>query len=150
MRLAIKALGLLFILLTCTFAGFLKAHSVSKAHENLRRVTTATRELAARIRLGGEIGELISLTFGEGIVDYTSKGINFNRKALKESELKILEELFSDIGMRDSAAEYDRTLSFAELLDKRYSEQSGDCKELCRLYKSVGLLSGIFLCIFFL
>lgn len=150
MRLIVKALGLLFILLTCTLAGFLKAYSVSKTYENLRKAISATRELAARIKLGGEIGELISLTFGEGIANYTSKGIILNRKALKEGELKVLEELFSDIGMRDLDSEYNRTISFAEILEKRYLEQSADCKELCRLYKSVGLLGGVFLCIFFL
>lgn len=57
---------------------------------------------------------------------------------------------FKDIGMSDSKSEYERCELYITLLEAQISEAEKNYTELGKLYKSIGLLSGIFICIFFL
>ncbi len=151
MTILVKLSGIFLIFITCTLAGFLKSASLKKRTEQLRLAAASVAELASRIRSdSGEIEGLIQRTFGSTIVSCERGKISVNKTVLGEGGTAILEELFCDMGMRDSLAEYERTLLYAELMQKQYKESSRACGELCRLYNSLGVLCGIFLCIFFM
>ena len=63
MPLLFKFLGLALIFLACVSAGCIKSLSLRKKSENLRLASNSVAELASRIKIGGEICELISLSF---------------------------------------------------------------------------------------
>ena len=150
MPMLFKFLGLALIFLTCVSAGYIKSLSLRKKSENLRIAANSVAELAGRIKIGGEICELISVSFESSLVKCCDGKITVNRQAFFKEEADLLEEFFGDIGMRDSLAEQERTAAFADILTKRHSESLPSSAELCRLYNSIGVLGGIFLCIFFL
>ena len=150
MPILFKFSGLVLIFLTCVSAGYIKSLSLRKKSENLRIAANSAAELASRIKIGGEIFELISLSFDNSLVKCSDGKITVNRQAFFKEEAALLEEFFSDIGMRDSIAEQERTAAFAEILGKRHGDSLHSSSELCRLYNSIGVLGGIFLCIFFL
>lgn len=108
-------------------------------------------DLRERIRMGaGEIERLVALSFGEDTVSLKDGKALINTMYLEKAETAILEEFFRDLGMTDSESEYERIGLYMALTEKKCGEEEKKCGELCRLYSTLGILCGIFICIFFL
>lgn len=142
MNLLFKALGFVLIISSTTLFGFLKSNSLRARYKKLCSIKNAVSDLKQRIRLShGEIDKLIALSF-EKIPDYYSD--------LGKSDIEIVKEFFSNIGLSDTKAECERCELCISLIDTQILEAQSDCQNLSKLYKSIGFLSGIFICIFFL
>lgn len=108
-------------------------------------------DLKERIRLSsGEIGRLIRLSFDGGTVDCSGGVFKMNSPWLENSDISLLDDFFRDLGMSDAESECERTELYMSLLNKKCSEAEKRCGELCKLYNTLGILCGIFICIFFL
>lgn len=141
MRLLFKFSGLILIILTTTAIGFLKSNYLNMRYKKLCNLKSSITDLKQRIRLGcGEIDKLVSISFKD-LSDYS---------ALEKSDIKIVENFFEDIGMLDSDSECERCDLYISLLDTQIINAQKNCHELGKLYKSVGFMSGLFFCIFFL
>ncbi len=137
-----KLSGFALILLTTYIAGYLKSNSLDLRRKKLIAIKSAINNLKQRIRLSNtEIDKLISVSF-EGITDIYS--------ALETRDIEIIKDFFDDIGMSDSKAEYERCELYISLLNTQITEAEKNYTDLSKLYKSIGLFSGIFICIFFL
>ena len=97
----------------------------------------------------GEISELTAQCFHKELLEIKD-GISINQSYLTAEDITLLREFFSDSGMGDIDSEYERTLAYAQLIKLQYDTARDDCSKLCRLYKSLGALFGIFICIFLL
>lgn len=149
--LMLKACGLITVFSVCTALGFLKSAMLGKRAEKLHSFNRGASALAERIRLcSGEIKELVEDCFSEGLVDTRGGGFSVEESYLKKEDIALLNEFFGDLGMGDIAAEYDRTSAYANLIKAQQTAADADCEKLCRLYKSLGALVGIFICIFFM
>ncbi len=142
MRLLFKLLGFALIVLTTTAIGFLKSNSLNMRHKKLCSLKNAITDLKQRIRLShGEIDKLIAVSFKD-IPDFYSY--------LEKSDTQIVENFFKDIGMLDVKAECERCELYISLLDAQIIKAQKNYTELNKLYKSMGIMGGIFICIFFL
>ncbi len=142
MRLLFKISGFILIILTTSFLGFLKSNTLNLRYKKLCDLKNAVIDLKQRIRLShNEIDRLIAVSF-KNIPDYYSN--------LEKSDIEIIKDLFENIGMSDTRAECERCELCISLLNTQISDAKNNYTELGKLYKSVGFLSGIFICIFFL
>lgn len=146
-----KLAGLITVFITCSLAGFLKSFALKKRHKKLLGVYRSMSDLRERIRMGaGEIERLVALSFSEDTVSLQNGKAIINTMYLEKAETAVLEEFFRDLGMTDSESEYERTGLYMALIEKKCGEAEKKCGELCRLYSTLGMLCGIFICIFFL
>ena len=146
-----KILGVITVLSACSLAGFLKSFGLKKRHKKLLAIYRSMSDLRERIRMGGgEIERLVYLCFEEDTASILEGKAIINAMYLKNADVEILEEFFRDLGMSDSDSEYERTGLYMSLILKISDEAEKKCGELCRLYSSLGILCGLFICIFFL
>lgn len=137
-----KISGLLLIIFTCYTIGFLKSNELKLRTQRLYGFQKGICELKERIRANtGEIDALIRTSFSEYPINYSH---------LEKEDVLILEDFFKNIGMSDTKAEYERCELYINLLKTKTEEANAKYRELSRLYKNLGLMSGIFICIFLL
>lgn len=146
-----KTVGLFLIFFASCTVGFLKSNTIKARTEGLRKISKSLTELGQRIRLcQGELGELLLVCFEEMPIKTGDKGFFITQGQLSPKDADLLNEFLKDAGMGDISAEYNRTVSYAKLFENRYNSAKQESDSLCRLYKSLGVLCGIFICIFFL
>lgn len=146
-----KLSGLLIVFTAAALTGFLKSLQLKKRYRKLCGIYRSLSDLRERVRLGtGEIERIVAQSFEDGTAFYTNRGIQINPDFLEKEDAALLEEYFSDIGMSDAESECERTGLYMNLLKKKCDEAEKKCGELCRLYNALGILCGIFICIFFL
>lgn len=146
-----KTAGLLLLFLCCSAFGVMKARSLKKRSDKLSGFIKGICELSERIRTGGgEIERLLRLCFENGLGEYKKgKFLPFGEYLLKE-DISLLNEFFKDLGMRDSRAEYERCCLYKALIENKQKEAERIFRELSKLYNTLGVLSGIFIILFFL
>lgn len=146
-----KLSGMFLIFAVCTAFGFLKAAALKKRAEKLLNFSRSVAELGERIRSGGgEIKGLLAVCFSDGMLNIKDDGLSVDDSFLKKEDTALIEEFFGVLGMNDIHSEYERTLAYSELIKARHAEAYAEYREQSRLYRSIGPLSGIFICIFFL
>ena len=149
--LTLKAFGLITVFSVCTALGFLKSSMIKKRADKQSDFSRGAMALAERIRLcQGEIGELLNQCFSGELIEITISGYYANESNLRQEDISLLNEFLSNLGMGDIASEYERTSAYCDLIKIKHTEALEECKKLCRLYKSLGALFGIFICIFFM
>lgn len=142
MTLLFKITGFILVISTSAFIGFLKSGELFLRYKKLNKIQKNITDLKHRIRLhGGEINNLILLSFEEFPLDYLH---------LQKCDIEILNDFFENIGMGDTKSEYERCELYINLLKVKSDEAKSKYQELGRLYKTIGLFSGIFICIFFI
>ena len=151
MGLLFKVAELLVILTVCTAFGYEKSHNIRKRARILSLTHRATTLLAEYIKAdGGEISKLLPRCFGDDFVRITDNRIEFKKDFLEKSDIDLLKEFFEGLGFGDKNSEYERTKLFVSLIKKQSEEANSRAESLCKLYNTVGFLSGVFVCIFFL
>lgn len=142
MKLLFKVIGFIFIIFATSAIGFLKANSLNLRCKKLSKIYSCIADLKERIRLHqGEITILLNQSFGQFPLNYTH---------LLPDDIILLEDFFKNIGMSDTKTEYERCELYMSLLSHKTDEAKKEYSELNKLYKSMGFLSGLFICIFLL
>lgn len=142
MALLFKILGFILIIATTFSIGFLKSSELGIRYKKLQSIQKGIGELKERIRMGGgEIDRLLASSFHQYPIDYCS---------LEKDDIEILNDFFSNVGLSDTKSEYERCEVYINLLKDKIEEANAKYRETARLYKSIGLLGGIFICIFLL
>ena len=67
---------------------------------------------------------------------------------LKEEDTALLKELFNGIGFVDRESEIKRISFYKTLFEKQLQGAEQSANEQCKLYNSLGVLTGISICIF--
>ena len=134
----IKILGFLIIFLSSVLLGFLKAYSCEMRIKNLEKTVKELKIFSQKVKLGeSEFEKILSENLKENYYK------NFEKK-----ERKILSELFENFGTREKNLEYERILIYIERLENVFLETKEKTAPLLKLYKTLGFLVGLFICIF--
>lgn len=141
MKLIFKLLGLLLIITVSAAIGFIKSSQLHLRCKKLNMFKKSILEFKERLRLSyGELDRIKGKCF-KSPIDYSG---------LYSSDCEIIESMFREIASLDRESAYNRCLLAAELLNKQIDDAESQYKELGKLYKSIGVLGGIFICILFL
>lgn len=144
-----KFLGLILIFSACTGCGLLKSSSLQKRKDKLYSFSRSLSQLAEYIKAdGGEIELIFSSCFEKNCIEIKNFKPCLNKSFLEKEDIALLEEFLDEFGIRDAESEYRRTLLYASLIEKQGAISENKCKELCNVYNKLGVLSGLFLCIF--
>ena len=142
MNLLFKITGFTFIILTTSLFGFSASAKLNLRHKKLCLLVKEISVLKEYIRLhGGETEILFKKCFSEYPLNYTY---------LTKGDIETLEDFLKNFGFADSKTEYERCELYINLLNRHADEAQKRYLELNRLYKNIGVLSGILICIFFL
>lgn len=137
-----KITGFILVIFTTSAIGFLKANELNLRFRKLTDLYKAIATLKEGIRLhGGDVERLINLSFAE---------FPINTAHLKKEDIAIIDDFFENLGAQDTVAEYERCELYINLLKTQADQAQKQHLELNRLYKNIGVLSGILICIFFL
>ena len=146
-----KILGLSILLFCCFAIGFLKSEQLILRKNKLNSFCKGFSILKERIRYGeGEIKTLILKSFEENLFYQRDDIIKVNKEHLQNYEITLIEEYLNIAGMSDPNSEFEKCKMYAHLLSEQFKKAEEECTTLCKLYKTVGVLGGIFICIFFL
>lgn len=146
-----KPAGLLLIFCACTLIGFTKSAGLRRRQKKLSELYRAMSDLRERIRTGaGELERLVQVSFHGIPISFANGHFTVDPAFLEPEDTALLNEFFRDIGMSDAKAECERVGLYLSLLRKNCDAAEQKCGELCRLYNTLGILCGIFLCIFLL
>ncbi len=141
MKLIFKFIGLLLIIVVSAAIGFAKSGELYQRCKKLEIFKKCILEFKERLRLSyGELDRIKDKCFKTPI-DYSG---------LYNSDSEIIESMFREIALLDREGAYNRCLLAIELLEKQQAEAESQYKDLGKLYKSIGVLGGIFICIIFL
>ena len=144
-----KFLGLSAVLFVCSAFGFVKALSIKKRTEQLNGIFRSITILAEHIKADGrEITVLLPLCFTDNFIHINGQSIDFDKTYLEKEDICLLNEFFENLGFEDRGTEYERTTLYASLFHTKAQEAETKAQGLCRLYSSLGVLVGVFLCIF--
>ena len=148
MNLFFKLFGIVLIIAAATSLGFYKASCVCEEEKLLSRICHSLHSLREKIRLNyGEMSVIIPLCFSAEILNIKNGKVNINTK-IPTIERQLISEYFSTAGMGDIESEVAKTDTYINLFEERLLEKRKKTKELCKLYRTVGFLCGLFLSIF--
>ena len=134
-----KILGLLLILIVSTAVGFLKAFSLKERLNNLIEIKKGLFLLKERLRLhSGNKERLLHQCIGK------------TDNCLKGDDLALWNEFLLSFGLGDTETEFKRCESYITLFEIKISDAEKAFNEQQKLYKCLGFLCGVFICIFLL
>ena len=137
-----KVLGLLSLVVSGTALGFYKSYLLFQRQKQLLEICNGLERLALLIT--SSVKDL-DLLFKESF-----KGEKIDTFGLLNRDKEILENLISSIGISNRKSEYDNVILCKNLLEKQFLEAKEEHNSLSKLYRSLGFLGGLFLCIFFI
>ena len=97
-----------------------------------------------------EIIPLLKGSFPENLLVISGEKVTVDESHLNGQDTALLKEFFGGLGFNDCEGEYRRITGYAKIISERGNAARQENESLCRLYKSCGFLTGLFLCIFFL
>ena len=146
-----KIIGLFILFISSCFLGFLKSYNLKMRAEKLKALCLSFEMLASRIKAEKtELERAVAVSFSKETVYIKENRAIINPDLLEKEDIALIEEFFESFGRRDINSEYNRVQLFASLLQKQRKEAEEKKEKLSRLYNSLGVLFGIFICIFFL
>ena len=151
MNILLKAAGLAALFFCSCFLGFAEAEKLKNRVRCLSHFVRALAEFSERVRTGSEeIDRLLVRCFGEDCIRRDEDGFRVLPFLKDKEDACLAEEFFRDVGMSNAGGESERAKLYGALFSGKLAEAEKDAKERCRLFRTLGVLGGCFLCIFLL
>ena len=104
-------------------------------------------EATDMMRMGASLSEIYTLPSAEALLSAEEYRVAVREEGLWTTDLRLLSEFYTSLGMGDTEAELSRCHSFLKIIEKRLSEAEQDMKSRSRLYSLLGVFSGLFVAI---
>lgn len=144
-----KLLGLLMILVSCTFLGVLKSLSFKKRAKKLAGICVSLSTMEQLVKAETvEFPQLIESSFESETVSMQGGMPLVNETNLNKDDIELLNTFLSKLGMSDAYSECSRIGIYKTLLEKQCSEAEAKAEQYSKLYNSLGFLTGLAICIF--
>ena len=146
-----KPLGLLLILSVCSCVGLLKSENLKHQTSDLAEFIKALSRLSELVRIGNyEIDELVSICFKKSLGFFRNGEFIITATSLSDTQNKLIKEFFIGFGFSDTEGEFSRAELYINMLRNEHAEALKQYSALGSLYRSVGFMSGLIICIFLL
>ncbi len=147
--LLLKLSGLVLIFSTFSLAGFCRSFILKKRNDRLREICISLSKFAQLVRNGsGELKGILELSFGRKIISFVDDKPRISDSYLERDDIHLIESFLNESGMSDRESEYKRALLYQTLFEQRSDEATKKAENLSKLYTSLGVLSGLSICIF--
>ena len=144
--LLMKILGAVFLCITGTATGINALSRLKKRADALDWYYKAAAQIGSRIRgTAAELYDIISTLYGKN--EYLSVSrpfkVNFKGDFLSAEDRQIISEFFSSLGSENIEAEVRRCEMYSNILRERYKSAKNEYTQKSKLYKMLGLFSGL-------
>ncbi len=144
--LLMKILGAILLCLTGTAIGTNALSRLKKRTDALEWYYKAAAQIGSRI--GGtaaELYDIINTIYGKEHYLRLAKPfkIEFNNESLNREDLRTLSEFFGQLGSGGIEAEIKRCEMYSNILKDRYKKALEEYTQKSKLYKMLGLFSGL-------
>ncbi len=144
--LILKIAGLIAVFSVPCVYGLYMSYSVKKRSAKLKLIVISFAKLSEYIRIEKtEKQQLFKRCFDASILNVD---FSFNGEYLLKEDISLLNEFLNDFGVGDRKNEYNRTCAYIKLFERLSEKAEQETEKLCRLYSSLGALTGLSLCIF--
>lgn len=161
----IKLLGLLAVTVSCAMGGFyissMKRKRVSQLEEIIRLIKEieismgfsrlVLYELFERLRKNGAFSKLEFIDKiedrGRPFFEEYREAILKSDLALKQDELELLLSFGKELGTTDANGQAGAAVLYGKMFEGRFITANADCERKCRLFSSLGVLTGVFISI---
>lgn len=145
----IKLAGLALVFFACVFVGVYKSSMLKKRENILGEIKGCMDELSVRLLYeGSEKNRIIERVFyKKGIITLESGNLKVLPCGINDDDKKLLEEFLCLFGGQDTDSEYKRIKLYTELLERNLKEASEKSAQLSRLYRTLGICTGIAVCL---
>ena len=144
-----KGIGMVLIMTVSAIAGFFYSSKILRQNEKIRLIYSGINRLAQRIRISNfKATKLLKVSFSEDVLCFKGEDYFIDKSNLCDEDIYLFEEFLSDFGKSDSKSEYSRAIGYASLFENRYKEMKEKNGPLCSLYRKLGILFGLFICVF--
>ena len=138
----VKTAGLMFILISCSAVGLIKADALKKRSLKLKHICLSLEKLYQLVENSPlESAELINLSFG-------LTNPEEDTAYLKPEDTELLNRFLGEFGMGDRAKECRNISLYKTLFEKQLWQAEENSNRLYKLYNSLGFLTGLVICIF--
>ncbi len=147
----LKITGLCLIFAVCVFGGFYLSSRLVERRKALHEVCIATGEIAHRISLGEERGQIIKKVFEDKRLQVFEDD-NFNicvtSRCLNKEDISHLNEFFSRLGTSDTLSQISLCKTYKKLFERAYDGAKAEETSKGQMYKTCGVLTAAALIIF--
>lgn len=141
---ALKAAGLLLIVLSCTACGLRFAQTLRTRRKKLAGFYVFIGEIADRIRVGEQLRQIFRSDTACGLIEPDGYSARVVRDGLQRQDIKLLEDFFSALGLGDTASQVARCETYRELVAGHQTDAAAQEKAKARLYSLLGFFAGLF------
>ncbi|MCX7715222.1 MAG: hypothetical protein N2171_05810 [Clostridia bacterium] len=160
-----KMMGGICILSATTYLGFERAHLLYKRVKYIMNIKTSLTMLESEIgfcanRLDSAFMTISKLSDTQGLFSQTAKKLQSvgikeawemsvrahrEKMRLTGEDTEILLSFGAELGMTDRENQIKNIRYITSLLEKQYKEAKEEYERMARTYRSIGILSGLFL-----
>ncbi len=142
----------IFILLSCTFAGYIKSANYKKREKFFEEFLSFNRQMMSEINYSkNSLPEVLSEKKGESefekvLKEYSEKiseGEVEERKYLKKEENEFMNRYFSNLGRSDSQTQSELLKAEEENIKRYFESARQDSLKYSGMYVKMGLLIGL-------
>ena len=141
----VKVLGIGFVVLSCTFAGFLKSRAVIRRKDNLADFCSGLEMLYEYISQGlsGLETALDKAFFKCDFLSFDGNAPIFNDCCLTPDEKTDITNFFKETGHSAKKFDLDRINAFKTVMTQHYNEALAETKQKCKLWQTGGICIGL-------
>lgn len=146
----IKLIGATILSLTGMFMGINSVNKLKKRADSLDWFYKSLLEIATRISVSAaELSDIIISLYGyeNYLKIYKPFKLEITTPYLKSGDKEILVEFFSSLGLGDIHSETKRCELYSKIIEERYKSAKSEYLQKSKLYKMLGLFSGLSLAI---
>lgn len=146
-----KISGLCLIFAVCVLGGYYLSLKLKQRSKALHEICLATGEIAHRISLCEERGQIFKKVF-KGKSLQVKEDENYNVcvccSALKKEDISLLNEFFLHLGTGDTLSQISLCETYKKLFERAYDSARGEEQSKGQMYKTCGCLLAAALIIF--
>ena len=141
-----KIIGLFAVFCVPCIFGLYKSYSLKKRSVKLKNLVISLAKLSEYIRIEKtEKNRLFKRCFDSSLLN---KDLSINGEYLLKEDSALLNEFLNNFGVGDRKNEYERTCVYIKLFERLAEKAELETEKLCKLYSSLGVLTGLSICIF--
>ena len=143
----LKFFGILTIIAVSTLYGLRASTNLKLRRKRLGLYLRLIGEIEDKIRLRKGLDEIFSEGLAVELIQYENFSATFKKEGLKQSDIDILNEFFSLLGLGDIKSQTELCKTYLGLLGKKEKEAEAETSQKAKLYSLLGFSFGLFVAI---
>ena len=143
----LKLFGALIIIIVSAAFGLRASFSLKERKEKLSEFILLIDEIKDMIRLGVALEIIYKSERAKKLLNVSGYLAKPREEGLNSTDLKLLEEFFSKLGMGDSLSALTLCEDYGKIAEKRLLDSEKQVNEKAKLYSLFGVFFGIFIAI---